>query len=228
MKTTFRNISAVAMVSVLMGIGMSQSAFAGKNPSVFPPESHPYGKTYGEWAAAWWQWVSSFPADSNPLFDETGELTAVGQSGNVWFLVGTTGPGDTSATRTATIPVGKALFFPIVNTIFITTPGDPGIDEIRELVREVTDAVTDLACEIDGKPVQNIEQYREVSPVFSVNLPANNIFGIEAGEYAPDVDEGFYLLLPPLKVGEHTIHFHGNSPFFEFTLDVTYHLTVEP
>jgi hypothetical protein len=31
------------------------------NPRVLPPHSHPLGKTYGEWAVAWWQWALSIP-----------------------------------------------------------------------------------------------------------------------------------------------------------------------
>ncbi len=30
------------------------------NPGVLPPESHPFGKTYGEWSNAWWQWATRY------------------------------------------------------------------------------------------------------------------------------------------------------------------------
>src|SRR5437899_1087429 len=56
----------------------------GSNPGVFAPSSKPFGKTYGEWSAAWWQWVLSIPKRDNPLADPTGEKCAVGQSGPVW------------------------------------------------------------------------------------------------------------------------------------------------
>ena len=35
-------------------------------------------------------------------------------------------------------------------------------------------------------------------------------------------------MLAPLPAGEHTVHFHGAIPAFDFVLDVTYHLTVRP
>ena len=68
----------------------------------------------------------------------------------------------------------------------------------------------------------------EASAVFTVKLPDNNIFGVAPGDYEPNVDDGFYLLLPPMRVGQHTIHFHGSLPRFYSTLDVTYNLTVTP
>ena len=33
------------------------------NPPVIPPHANAFGKTYGEWAAEWWQWASALPAD---------------------------------------------------------------------------------------------------------------------------------------------------------------------
>src|SRR5439155_740626 len=105
------------------------------NPRVLPPQSHAHGKTHSEWAAAYWQWLLSIPADNNPLLDETGGFGDAGQSGKVWFLAGVTGSGNVSLTRSCTVSAGKALFFPIITTLWISTPGDPGVDEIREIIK---------------------------------------------------------------------------------------------
>src|SRR5262249_45191022 len=61
------------------------------------PDSRPYGRTYGEWGAAWWQWIYSIQTPVNPLLDGPCE---VGQSGPVFFLVGNLGG---SSTRTCTV-----------------------------------------------------------------------------------------------------------------------------
>ena len=58
------------------------------SPRVLPPNAHPHGRSYGEWAAAWWQYVLSVTSAQNPLFDETGANCAVSQTGHVFFLVG--------------------------------------------------------------------------------------------------------------------------------------------
>jgi hypothetical protein len=59
-------------------------------------------------------------------------------------------------------------------------------------------------------------------------LPEGNVLGAPAGEYGPCADAGYYLLLPPLPPGEHTLRFGGEaeSPGGPLSVDVTYHLTV--
>jgi hypothetical protein len=42
------------------------------------------------------------------------------------------------------------------------------------------------------------------------------------------VDAGVYLLLAPLSVGKHTIHFGGTFDEFDETIDTTYVITVVP
>lgn len=37
---------------------------------------------------------------------------------------------------------------------------------------------------------------------------------------------GIYLLLPPLSAGEHVIRFGGTYPDFDFSIAITYHLSV--
>ena len=161
------------------------------------------------------------------MVDETGAYASQGQSGSVWFLAGVFNATGT-AERTVTIPPGKALFFPIVNDVWISTlPTDPTTaDTIRPLIKPVVDAATDLACEIDGVAVKNLGQYRTESPLFDVTVPANNIFGLDPGTYGPSMDEGYYLMVAPLNAGKHSIHFHGSLPTLPFTLDITYHITV--
>ena len=64
--------------------------------------------------------------DTSPLFDLTGAQAANGQSGPVWFLAGLTwfyaDPAMHFAVRNVTIPAGKALFFPIANSICVNLP----------------------------------------------------------------------------------------------------------
>ena len=61
-------------------------------------------------------------------------------------------------------------------------------------------------------------------------LPDANLFGIDAGDYAPAVADGFYLLLAPLSPGRHTITFGGTGNFggpdAPFSQDITYQLRV--
>lgn len=95
------------------------SAGGNPNPGIAPINSKPHGKSYSQWAAAWWQWALGVPADVSPLLDPTGENAGVGQEGPVWFLAGS--PGGTTE-RAITVPTGKALFLPILNIAYLGFP----------------------------------------------------------------------------------------------------------
>ena len=156
---------------LLSGAGLSARAGIGNkdNPRIFPPRSNPYGKTYSKWAAAWWHWVYSIPAAQNPVIDSTGEFSQVGQSGPVFFLAGNFG---SSSVRECTVPAGKALLFALLNAPWVQFPTDPPftISELRDILSPSMDNPT-LTCEIDGKAVGNLLDYREQSSVFSVTVP---------------------------------------------------------
>ena len=55
--------------------------------SIFPIHSKPFGYTYGEWSAMWWQWLLSIPKSKNPALDSTGANAHINQNyPNVFFL----------------------------------------------------------------------------------------------------------------------------------------------
>jgi hypothetical protein len=204
------------------------AALASHRADVLPPKAHPYGHSYGEWAADWWQWALSQPAATNPLLDETGAQCGNEQEGKVWFLAGAI-TGD-PVTRTCTVPSGKALLFPVINAFYCAEPDDPPEERTVAFAREqvaYVEAATDLAATIDGRAVRKLPAYFEESAVFSVVLPEDNIFGdpdLGGVRLEPCVDAGYYLVVRPLRPGEHTIHFAGTTG--DFSVDVTYHLTV--
>ena len=105
--------SGVIVAAFVMCIGLCAPATVlaqNVNPRVAPPASKLSGLTPGEWSAKWWRWALETPTSVNPLLDTTGANCAVGQTGRVWFLAGTLGPGD-PVVRTCTIRTGTSLFF---------------------------------------------------------------------------------------------------------------------
>ncbi len=228
--------------AVLLGFAILVAipfANADESTTVFPRDTTvPYGRSYSEWAAAWWQWALSIPVSEHPLFDNG--PCEVGQSGPVFFLGGkfcsTTGADCTPgiATRACTVPAGKALFFPIANVEDSVLEGPRELlTDMRQFVEEVIDAAENLEVTIDGRRIPNLEQnFRVQSPAFGFTLPSDNLFNaigsgpFEAGTYFPAVDDGIYLMLKPLPVGSHTIHFAASFPEFGFNIDVTYNITV--
>jgi hypothetical protein len=194
-----------------------------------------YGATYAEWSARWWQWNYSLPVDKNPSFDEgTCPNGANGQTQKVWFLTGVVNVSGT-VERTCSIPVGRALFFPLLNVECSTIEGNGATEaELRSCVNGFMDVVTAASATLDERPVQDVmTRFRTPSPVFTFGpLPDNNVlqffaFDAPAGSTSRSVGDGFYLLLAPLAPGPHTLRFGGTfgSPI-NFTLDITYHLNV--
>lgn len=166
----------------------------------------------------------------------------------MWFLGGTfsavpAGPNVVKGIedRTCTVPVGTALFFPIINAECSTLELNGNTESmLRSCANGLADHALNLQAQIDGVPITNLQSYRAQSPLFIFGpLPANNIlensgFVAPAGATSPSVADGFYLLLAPLSAGYHTLHFSGSAIFtaardgfdFEFDLDITYRLTI--
>ena len=208
---------------------MQSPATSSNNPAIFPPDSQPYGLAYGEWTAKWWQWAHSIPTENNPMLDETGEdcAQAQNQTSPVWFLAGTSGG---SVERTCTIPAGKAILFPVVNTVNIRAASETD-EELLAGAKNQVDLVTTLEASIDGVPLQDLWSYRIQSPFFDVTLPNDNIFGISQGSYRA-VADGYWVFLEPLPTGQHEIRLHGvmgdptAASIVNLETAVTYHLTI--
>ena len=56
-----------------------------------------------------------------------------------------------------------------------------------------------------------------------MTLPDNNLAGIPAGTYSVAIDDGYYIMLQPLKAGPHTLNFKGKTA--AINLNIIYHLT---
>jgi hypothetical protein len=143
---------------------------------IFQPDSNPYGLTYGDWTARWWQWAYSIPKDVNPSYDDTGKYCAKGQSGPVWFLTGTY---KHSVDRHCTIPAGKAILFTILNSecSFAEFPNLKTEVELRQCAKQMQDSVVRLEARVNGISHGGLEKYRVQSPLFNFTLPENNILG---------------------------------------------------
>ena len=207
-------------------------------------DEDPEGQTYGRWAAAWWEWGFEIPGATNPLVDMTGEHCGERQAEtDVWFLAGFLGDPGGPVVRECTVPEGRFLFFPLINSAAAAFLNDPPEQRTEEFIREVARCQfgVELFLEVDGEEVEEDEDLQELftgesgnqSPLFNVQLPPGNLFGFTEDSlpellFSPTAEEGYYAMLEPLEPGEHTIHWVASGcgdP--DFTQDITYHLTVE-
>jgi hypothetical protein len=226
---------------------------------VIPPDSALVQAIYNELAQDWWMWAVSVPAATNPLLDTTGEFAHEGQPGGlVFFLAGH--PFGGKYERTVEVPAGRFLFFPVINSIW-WAPDDLGTarywaEEVEhlntsrwseeKLLRFIAaysiqgyrrQDPPQISAEIDGCEVANLVDYRAVSPeVFTMEDTDlfDDLFEVELPNDLRYVADGYWVLVKPLKPGQHTIRFAGRidaGPFAvegPFEVEVTYHINVKP
>lgn len=233
-------LGAILALSLLANPGLAVADTGSTNPNVLPPNSAAFGRTYADWSAAWWQWAFSVPAARSPFIDDTGANCGEGQAGRVWFLAGTYTPTPVEggivgeANRTCAVPVGKALFFPVINAECSTAEGNGTGQELIDCATGLVESITIVDATLDGEPIEGLNPsnspYRVQSPLFSVYLPPDNILGLPS-QTTDAAADGYYLLVKPLQPGQHVITFHGKavfSPDFFFEVNITYHLNVLP
>jgi hypothetical protein len=257
MKNSLKNWgSVVAVVGIVAGLAIVPTlgvwADEGNpNSQVLPPHAYPFGKSYNEWSAEWWKWHFRLPSTGHPAFSVDGANCGAGQSGKVWFLTGAftnefpENEFNTIVRELCVVPTGKAIFFPIVNIECSTIEPEPYRGDTPEARLSCAQSfidgpiavVRDLSVTIDGRLLENLEAYRFQSPDFEFNfeIPSDNILGVDCSmedcENPQSVSDGYWIMLPPLSKGSHTIRFTGSFRDPEtnelfFGLDVTYKLTV--
>ena len=202
--------------------------------AVYAPNENVLGMSYGDWSAAWWQYVLLFRNDVSPYSDTIGQYCNEGQGGPVFFLVG--GPVNPTI-RSCTIPAGKALFAPIINVECSSVEGDGfqgrNDQEARAcaaLWNDGTD-IKRLKFTIDGKMVRELGDFRAQSPFYYFNMmpPTNNFLGTHGVTEGYSVSDGYWVMVKPLSPGTHVIHFEGywtSGPGAGAAQNVTYNLTV--
>jgi len=178
-----------------------------------------------ELSAAWWQWALSIPRNVHPLAVRdrySARNCGIGQHGDVWFLGGSF--SSSVAERKCTIPAGVSIFFPVVNAECSEIEGNGStLGELRSCAASLMDEVTVVRAEVDGVPL-DLDDARVKSGLFAFKLPRRDVLGLfrQKPNPSPAASDGWYVLLPPLPVGEHTITFGASVPAFDFELDIAY------
>jgi hypothetical protein len=207
------------------GYGHNNNDGYGHNDKNKTPQIFPANKV-SELGDRWWQWISAININStgvNP-FTDTGQAgcdIGLQDDNTLLFLVGSfkdPATGDFPEHECG-IPAGTSILFPIVNvicdTLEVNTPFF-GANETAQRIcaNNLTDTYDNLTVNIDGLEIKNPEQYRIDSPAggFSLTAVENNPVGTPAGN-GTGVQDGFWILLKPLKPGEHTITFSGALDF---------------
>lgn len=221
----------VCALILAMQVAMPASAAGG-------PLLQTNGATIGEWSGRWWNWLVHIPAATNPLFDQGSGNCAVAQQGPVWFLAGSwVGPVH----RTCTVPKGRSILFPVVNYFWVQTEFDNATNTesfYRQFVFDGLQPIVNVSVTLDGQPLvfhHEAPIVRTQSPkTLARDWPVDNIFAVDPSVFEPSpgranngdsVLDGHWVMLPPLTVGQHTLHFRAGDATSDWQ-DVVYHLTI--
>jgi hypothetical protein len=150
------SLKLIGAVTLALMLALSANLVWANSVQVSPSNSNPYGMDYGQWGAAWWQWVVLSTPDNHVLYDTTGQFAHNNQpvDGSVFFLGGTyTG---TAVTRNVTVSAGKAFFFPIFNWLLSFPEDVPAAYRTSEAAAEgfIRDTL-DTALKIGGDYLAN-------------------------------------------------------------------------
>jgi hypothetical protein len=193
---------------------------------LFTPDISPYGLTYGQWTIKWWQWLTSIPMHINPAADENGRNACLNQTDpNVWFLAGTL--GGKAVNRKCTIPVGRAILFPVIN-IEVNTLEKPELITDAELIRYAIkdeDDILNLDALVDGHKVP-IYRVRSDPPMFPLKIAADNVFEVPGETTTMATSDGYWVFLKPLSPGKHDLFFAGSCSLGTRNVKATYNLTI--
>jgi hypothetical protein len=175
------------------------------------------------------------PPCPDPIADPTGTLCGFAQdpASPVFFLAGDWG-GVVKRSQ-CVAPAGKALLIPIFTGAFQDNGGVPVAmqktdAELTASASTELQSVSQVTFSIDGHVV-DLTHYAVVSAPYQYTLPAEpNIFTCQGvpgvtGMYS-GYESGYFVLLPPLPSGPHTIAFTAKANMTAtssaFSLDVSY------
>jgi hypothetical protein len=200
------------------------------NPGVYSKDSSPFGTAYSEWIHKWWQWNQGTPSSQHPRDNFTAQKCTTNQNGPVWFLPDIlTGKEE----RSCTIPAGKAILVPLL-TGECHNNGTPPImsdDELRKCARE-GDEFGVLAATLDGRDIQNLDQYRTQTGFGNITVVKDNIFDNLPGTFNSSNADGFFVFLEPPSPGKHDLQLttsvlNPTTPSYNYAAEVVYHLDIK-
>ena len=171
--------------------------------TVVPPDQYPLEIPYAEWAARWWSWIATQPAETNPLV--TGDCQA-GQGGEVFFIPHTS-PGS-DATSECVVAADQSVLASAGGTIWDTTGGCAGTDTraiSRPLCwpasRPTSPSSPTWPSSSMGKRCPTSRRSGVASPVFDIQIPEGNIFEVPP-QTAQAAVGGWFVMLEPLAPGK--------------------------
>ena len=88
-----------------------------------------------------------------------------------------------------------------------------------------------LSLKVDGKSVGNLRNHFVWSEFFTVQLPPDNLLGASVSDVPqlllrPSCDAGYYVILYPLRPGNHVVKWTTTTTPASPAQNITYHLSI--
>lgn len=192
-----------------------------------------------DWTKLWWQWFLGLEDSKNPANSvyEYGRITGENQGivlpgwppnakDAVWFLAGGYGR---DATVRSIISEGQWYILAPIYVMSGSSQQFPGMtkEEIQDIVRDDVKGVQKMDASLDGNPINKKEFERvpcyDDDWFYVRHIPHQNIFELN-DDLINMCSDGYFLLLSPLKPGDHLLKIDGKAPNYE--ISTTYNLTV--
>ncbi|GIQ83131.1 hypothetical protein KIPB_004396 [Kipferlia bialata] len=186
----------------------------------------PAGDVNGDW----WNWASIEPLDNNPMSDTTGERCGLHQDlQTAWYLAGTQGLIG-PVVRDCAVEYGRDIVVPVFNGYF-SEPDDSTLEGLRLFYNSVfTELTNPLQFTLDGVttsllPPIEPSYYYESKPYIQEVLDGS-IFDYDVEGLWQAGGGGYYVVIPNLSMGEHSLRVYAEVVDFGLVVDVTYNLTI--
>lgn len=173
---------------------------------ILPSASTPLDVPYNEWGKKFWQWWISIPAQVSPFPDpKTNDYECfMGLGPFVVFLADPVISAQTpDLIYDCTIPSDRHILILGITELCSYDQDHTSDESLKVCVSERNDFAQQQIL-LDGKEIQNIEQFRFTTSFFNVTFPEDNIFTYPPSTARGLVD-GTWIMLKPLTPGDHSI-----------------------
>lgn len=188
------------------------------------------GKPLVEFANIWWQWTYTMPQEVSPVRDITGANCHQGQRGDVWFLAG--GYGSSTIKRKCEIPLGKHIFFPVINMLYYPSRNSSlTCSAAKKSAALNNDKLLTITIELDGMHASNPAHSR-LTPEGCFDLLGLVSRDLNPPKIYPSASDGYWIMLKPLTKGTHILKFQAKynrdkGAYSKMAQDIEYELIIK-
>jgi len=213
--TAFRIFVAVLLLaSVANAAGPPAAGF-------LPANARVHGYSLTDLATAWTLWAFGSAPDVNPLLGVRCEQSPIDP--RIYFLPVSLG-GEW--TTTCEVPAGTFLVLNVGLGECSSLEAEPFFGADENSLLACTDALFNrlnyAEVGLDGVTATDLNEY--IVTTDPITLPPNNLNSTESGL---SMSKGYFLVIPPLSPGTHTLRAYDEFAAFGFQAGITYTIGVQ-